>query len=267
MSNWRFYRRLSGVVLLLVFTAILQGGASIYAGAGPQIPCESVTIPPYPDMDDPPDVQVWDSGDLGHDWAPPACTGWTSSGFTEMVAVAGRFRSSSGVTGLLGRVGAISERAGIRYWSTTRKQWKRLILDACALSGPEAGDMCREDFTPGDMEEGRTLYFRQEDNLFGKAVYRMSIIHASPDRLVFETENAGPVRRLLVTLFPPGGVQSLHFLEREPQGIWRYYGIMRTGKSANPLTAGHEASYVNRAVAFYRFLAGIPTDREPPAAP
>jgi hypothetical protein len=43
--------------------------------------------------------------------------------------------------------------------------------------------------------------------------------------------------------------------------------MMRTGRNANPLTAGHDASYVNRAVAFYRFLAGIPTDREPPAAP
>ncbi|HSL98858.1 MAG TPA: DUF6675 family protein [Candidatus Limnocylindria bacterium] len=267
MFNRILYRRLSGVVLLLVFTAIPQGGTSIYADTGPQPPCESVSIPPYPDVDNPPGVRVWDSGDLGRDWAPPACTGWTSSGFTEMVAVAGRFRYSEGVTGLLLRIGAISGWRGIRYWSTTHKQWRRLILDACTLSGPEAGDMCREDFTPGDMAEGRTLYFRQEDNLFGTAVYRMRIIRASPDRLVFDTENTGPVRKLLVPLFHPGEIQSLHFLEREPQGVWRYYGIMRTGKSANPLTAGHEASYVNRTVAFYRYLAGIPTDKEPPASP
>jgi hypothetical protein len=32
------------------------------------------------------------------------------------------------------------------------------------------------------------------------------------------------------------------------------------------ITGGHEASYVNRAVALYRHLARIPTDREPPAA-
>ena len=103
--------------------------------------------------------------------------------FTEMVAVAGRFRCSPGVAGLLRRVGAISGWEGIRYWSTTRKQWRRLIIESCALPGPDAGGACREDFAPGDMEEGRTLYFRQEDNVFGAAVYRMRIIRASPDRL------------------------------------------------------------------------------------
>jgi len=42
---------------------------------------------------------------------------------------------------------------------------------------------------------------------------------------------------------------------------------MRTGKNASLLTAGYEASSINRAVAFYRYLAGIPTDKEPPASP
>ena len=29
---------------------------------------------------------------------------------------------------------------------------------------------------------------------------------------------------------------------------------------------GSDASYINRAVAFYRLVAAIPTDQEPPAA-
>jgi hypothetical protein len=33
------------------------------------------------------------------------------------------------------------------------------------------------------------------------------------------------------------------------------------------MTAGYEASSMNRSLAFYRYLAGIPTDNEPPAAP
>jgi hypothetical protein len=41
---------------------------------------------------------------------------------------------------------------------------------------------------------------------------------------------------------------------------------MRTGKNASKLINGHEASSINRAVAFYRYLAGIPTNLEPPAA-
>jgi hypothetical protein len=94
----------------------------------------------------------------------------------------------------------------------------------------------------------------------------MCILSASPDRLVFDSENITTMHYLLIPLFHPGDIQSIYFLERESQGIWRYYSIARTGKNANTLTAGHEASSVNRAVAFYRYLVGIPTDMEPPAA-
>ena len=116
------------------------------------------------------------------------------------------------------------------------------------------------------MAEGKSLYFQQEDNLSGKGTYRMRIRSASPARLVFDTENTGVVRFLLMPMFRPGGVQSITFLDRESQDVWRYYSIMRTSRNASLLTAG-EASSINRAVAFYRYLAGIPTDKEPPASP
>jgi hypothetical protein len=61
-------------------------------------------------------------------------------------------------------------------------------------------------------------------------------------------------------------LQAIYFLDRESSDIWRYYSIARTGKNANGLATGHDASTVNRAVAFFRYLAGIPTDQEPPAA-
>lgn len=63
-------------------------------------------------------------------------------------------------------------------------------------------------------------------------------------------------------LFSPGDIQSIYFFERESQDVWRYYSIVRTSKNASQLTAGNEASAINRAVAFYRYLAGIPTDKE-----
>lgn len=74
------------------------------------------------------------------------------------------------------------------------------------------------------------------------------------------------MRYLFVTLFHPGEMQSIYFLDRESDYVWRYYSIARTGRKASRLAAGHEASSINRAVAFYRSLAGIPTDLEPPAA-
>jgi hypothetical protein len=183
-----------------------------------------------------------------------------------LVVTVAHFRHASGVEGLLRRIGAISELAGIRYWSTTHKRWQTLIINALALS-EAAGDRRRKDFSLGEMAEGKSLYFQQEDNLSGTAIYRMRIRSASPDRLVFDTENTDTVRYLLMPIFRPGGMQSITFLDRASQNVWRYYSIMRTGKNASLLTAGSEASSINRAVAFYRYLAGILTDKEPPASP
>jgi hypothetical protein len=266
MSIAPLYRRLSGVVPLIVLAAILCGEASGRAEPVPQPPCGGAPFPPYPDLANSPAVRAWDRAESGREWAPPACTGWTDPGFTTLVATVARFRHASGVEGLLRRIGAISGHTGIRYWSTTHKRWQTLIIDAHALSDA-TGDRRREDFSPGEMTEGGSLYFQQEDNLSGKAIYRMRIRSASPDRLVFDTENTGDVRYLRMPIFRPGGVQSITFLDRESQDIWRYYSIMRTSRNASRLTAGSEASSINRAAAFFRYLAGIPTDKEPPASP
>ena len=88
-------RRLSGVVPLNVFAAILCGEVSARADAGPQPPCGSATFPPYPDLEESPAVRVWDRAESGRDWTPPACTGWTDSGFTTLVVTVARFRHAS----------------------------------------------------------------------------------------------------------------------------------------------------------------------------
>jgi len=163
-------------------------------------------------------------------------------------------------------MGATSKLAGMRYWSTTHKQWQTLIVDAYALTGPEPSRR-RQDFTLDEMKEGKVLYLEQADNLTGTAIYRMHIAEASKDRLVFAVENVGAMRYLFVTVFHPGEMQSIYFLDRESDSVWRYYSIVRTGRNASRLVAGHESSSINRAVAFYRSLVGIPTDQEPPAAP
>ena len=167
--------------------------------------------------------------------------------------------------GLLRHIGAISELAGLRYWSTTHKQWQTLIPAAYALTGPQSGNR-RQDFTPDEMNPGKVLYFEQADNISGAAIYQMRIAQVSADRLAVDIENVSVMRLLFVTLFHPGEMQSIYFLDRESADVWRYYSIARTGRNASRLAAGHEASSINRAVAFYRFMAGIPGDQEPPAA-
>jgi hypothetical protein len=74
------------------------------------------------------------------------------------------------------------------------------------------------------------------------------------------------MRYLFITAFHPGEMQSIYFLDRESENVWRYYSVVRTGKNANGRVTRNESSAVNRAVAFYRHLVGIPTGQEPPAA-
>jgi hypothetical protein len=233
--------------------------------AGPQPPCGKGPIPPYPGLNDSPIVKSWSKSDLGREWRPAACTGWAVVGFTTLVATAARFRYSSKVEGLVRHIGAISKLAGIRYWSTTHQRWQTLIMDAYALTNLQSGQR-REDFEPGEMNEGKVLYFEQVDNLSGKGVYRMHIAEASADRLVFDVENVSTMRYHFIPILHPGELQSIYFLDREPDSVWRFYSIVRTGKNANGLIAANESSSVNRAVAFYRYLIGVPTDQEPPAA-
>ena len=231
----------------------------------PQPPCGMEPVPLYPGLKDSAISKSWSKPDLGGDWKPPTCTGWTTEGFTSLATTAARFPYSSGAEGLLHRIGAISELAGMRYWSATHKQWQTLISDAHALTGLPHGQR-RVDFSPEEMKEGKDLYFEQLDNLSGKAIYRMQVAEASENRIVFKVENVSTMRFHLIPLFHPGDLQSIYFLDRESENVWRYYGMVRTGKNANWLIPANESSEVNRTVAFYRWLVGIPTDREPPAA-
>jgi hypothetical protein len=248
-----------------VLSAILLCQAHSFAQLGPQPPCGQEPVPPYPGLDDSAIVRSWRKSDVGRDWRPPACTGWAAVGFTTLVTTVARFRHTSEAEGLLRHIGAISELAGMRYWSTTHKRWQTLIVDAYALTGLPPSQR-REDFAPDEMKKGKVLYFQQVDNLSGKAIYRMLIAEASADRLVFDVENVSTMRYLFIPVFHPGEMQSIYFLDRESENVWRYYSIVRTGMNANQLLTGNESSAVNRAVAFYRYLVGIPTGQEPPAA-
>jgi hypothetical protein len=244
---------------------LLLSQAHAYAQSGPQPPCGAEPVPAYPGLNDSAVSKSWNRSEIGRDWRPPACTGWLELGFTTLVTTVARFRHTSEAEGLLRQIGAMSGLTGMRYWSTTHKQWQTLIVDAYAVTGLQSSQR-RGDFAPDELKEGQELYFEQVDNLSGKAIYRMHFAESSADRIVFDVENVSTMRYFLVPLFRPGEVQSIYFLDRESEEVWRYYSIVRTGKNANQLLTGNESSAVNRAVAFYRHLVGIPADQEPPAA-
>ena len=252
--------------LVFVGASLLLPDAGAAAADGPRPPCGGAPLPAYADPGSSPNVQAWSGGDLGPNWRPADCVSWTSPGFDVLVALAGSFADPGTAQDLLARFGRISRMTAIRYWSVTDQAWRPLVTSATALSGPDAKQR-RPDFTPTELTEGSTLFFVQSDNrLSGEVVYRLLIRKLRPDRLVIATENVTAVHKLILTMFAPGELQSAYFLERRSPGVWTYYSLSRTSPDANPLARGHAASYLNRAVALFRYVAGIPTDQEPPAA-
>ena len=198
---------------------------------------------------------MWTSAELGS-WTPPACTGFTAKGDGVLVAVAGSFPFTGSADDLLARFGAVSALKGLKYWSVTEGGWRTLITKAAALEGANV-DRPRSDFTLAEMRSGADLYFAQSENRAGgDVVYRMRVRDFGPNRFVVGIENASPVSRYLVTLFNPGDLASVHFLERRGAGVWGYYGLAWAGDSLVSRLAVPEASYVNRALALYRHFLG-----------
>ena len=134
--------------------------------------------------------------------------------------------------------------------------WRTLIDSASALVSPDTGHS-RADFTLAEMKRGEDLYFAQQDNRTSEeVVYRMKVRDLTADGFVVAVENVTPVRSFMLTLFDPGDLQSVHFVQRESPGVFRYYGLAFAGESLASSLALPEASYVNRALALYSHLSG-----------
>ena len=119
------------------------------------------------------------------------------------------------------------------------------------------GTGARADFAPEEMAAGKDLYFFQDDTgPAAGAVFRMRLRAVAPDRLVLATENVSAIKLLLVPLFEPGELRALYVIERVEDSGWTYYSLSGTA-GASPLARGHDASYVNRALALYAHVAGL----------
>jgi len=232
------------------------------ADEGPQPPCSGLApVPAYAAPGASPSIRVWTSTDLDAPWTPPACTGWAAKSDGVLVAVAGEFPFRGSANDLLKRFGSISALTGLRYWSVTEGGWRTLITRATALEGPDAARP-RPDFTVAEMRSGADLYLAEADNrASGEIVYRMRLRSFEPDSFVVALENVSPVKRFYLTLFEPGALQAVHFLERKGTQAWAYYGLAWAGGSLPSRLAVPEASYINRALALYRYFTGAPAEQ------
>jgi hypothetical protein len=148
----------------------------------------------------------------------------------------------------------------------SRQQWRPVALEAATLSDAN-GSTTRADVQTSELIAGRELFYVENGDLTGRTRYRVRIAEFSAERAVMLSQNLTSIRVLMIPTFDPGSLQLATFLERAGPGLWHLYQITRVGPGGSSMAADHASSYLNRLVAFERYLAGVPTDREPPLAP
>jgi len=224
--------------------------------------------PDYPPLGEPPAIRVWRDGEIDG-WRPAVCAGFGSLDVNSVVATAGRFRIAGGIEALADRVARISALTNIRYFSVRREEWQPLFVQAYALEDVPTDSPTkarRADFTTDDVVTGRALrYWQEENSLLSGVVYRATVRERTADRLVYAIVNESPMKAMFLRAIEAGEFRQLYFLEREAGDVWRYYSLVEARTRMGPFTLSNR-SYINRAAAYYRHIAGIPTDREPPAA-
>ena len=238
---------------------VLAGGAQ---AAEPPASCTIAALPA-----EAPVIQVWQEQELSRaHWQPPACSGWpVSSRSKVLVSLTAGARSGGTMTSLIARLGAISGLPVVQYWSTIDGQWGQLVRAASALNGPDPSAR-RRDFSASEFVTGAQLYYWEDDSRTGSTVYRLTVLERTPDRLVVSSENVTAIRRFYLAVFQPGALQTLLTIQAAGPGAFAVRILTRSGAGSSMFAAGHDKSFVNRAAALYRYLAGLRTDQEPPAA-
>jgi hypothetical protein len=251
----------------LALLAALHGAGPALGQEAPVPPCAGAPSPAWPAAGAPPIVRLWHADELPPGWTPPACSGVERPAGAVLVTLAGSFRHEGDTRSILARLAAVSTHASILYWSVSRQEWRPMLEAASALSGPDP-DARRDDFRPDELRPGERFHILHDDSEpMGPVVYAVELREVGPDGFTMVTRNAGPARLFGFTVAKPGQLSSMLTVERAAPGLFHYYTLTSVGLAPMAAALVPDASHVNRAVATYRFVAGIPGDAEPPAAP
>lgn len=227
-------------------------------------PCEGTPQPAYGKAGGPPAIMVWPESSLNKTaWAAAPCLHWGGGKMRMAVALAATLNASS-LDELLGRFGALSQYKSIRFWSVMYETWDDFVASSGFVNGPE-GQQVVPDHAPADYVAGRDFYYF-ETSRAGRTIHRMTVRKRSADRIEVATENITPIRFAMATLFEPAALQSVTFFDRRGSSEWGYFQTIGVGLGSSFITVQSTSPYINRLTALYRYLAGIPTDRDPPAA-
>jgi len=211
-------------------------------------------------------VEVWHTPSLPDNWQPASCSGLTARSGAVYIAVAGEFQHTGDAGSLLGRLGALSRQIGLKYWSIDQGGWRPLLVDATALTANDLSAR-RPDFKTEEMRPGARLYMLYaDDSGAGPVVYQTEVKAAGSDGFVFVLHNSTAMRLMGMSIADPGDLSSMLSVQRIGPDRFAYYAL--TAVALAPLAAAmvSDASHINRAVASFRYLSGIPSDSDPPAA-
>jgi hypothetical protein len=232
--------------------------------SGPLLPCagsSARSVPGYGEPNAQPQVGVWRDIELN---AADSCLGTVTGHFELVIALAGRFESAESLTEIAKRIGAVSSIRGLKYWSVTDEKWRPLSTNAFAVRDV-FGPIARADFSAAEVLSGDALFFSRDDSRStGQTLYEARAVAVSEDSLMLETRNVTAVQLLLFTLFEAGELRSIHYLHHDAGSRWNYYGLT-AARTLGVLS--DERSFINRAAAYFRYLADQPADGASPLAP
>lgn len=252
------------VRILLAGTLVMGGSLMANAQTPPPTPpCAGAPFPPYGAVGSNGSLATWRQEELVN-WQPAGCLGWSGPSLS-VVALADEFRFSGSLDDLLARLGALPSYPSIRYWSTTRKRWRALVTSASVVAGA-GGPSTKTALEASDFAVGKDNFYAETTEESGRTDYRLHVLARRGDAVVVGSENLTPVTVMGLTIFGPQAMQSVIFLDRRGPGLWGFYSIVRTASGTSRLASGREASFLNRQAALFRYLAGLPTDLEPPVA-
>jgi hypothetical protein len=251
--------------IVLAMAAAISNAVAMASDRPAQPGCMSGgVLPVYAPLDAPPVAQVTRVPTGGTLPAGASCFEKTDSAAT-WITVASIVRTSNSQSRFIERLGAISTLSTVQYWSTTEQKWRPMVTSASAITAANSR-LPRRDYSLAELITGEDRYYSVTDSRSGRPVtYRLRILQNQPTELLAETANVDAIRQWGITLYAPAGLHTLYFLKKQSADVWAYYSITRV-LSNTFLAEGHDKSFINRAIALYRHIVGLPTNAEPPAA-
>jgi hypothetical protein len=229
-------------------------------------PCDAAPQPAYPKPGGPPVIASWTASDINKTaWQLSPCLRWTESNTRLATALAAVFRAPS-LDYLLARYGALSQYKSIHVWSTMHQAWEPFTTQAGFTDGP-AANYTYPDPKPADFVTGKDFYYYEIDPRTGRTIHHLKVGRRTADRVELMTENLTPISYSMFTIFEPHALKTATFIERRGPNEWGYYQAIGVGEGSDFIALHSASPYINRLTALYRYMAGLPTDGSPPAAP